>query len=309
MRRWDGLVNDHLEELTQRGLTEETVAGRARELDYFGNWLKRRRPRPKLEEVSSDHIVQYLHGRGAFKAKSTVSGILSDLRNMGEYLVRREIWASNPLRWMQGPKLYWYRQAPRRIGRAQMEALWETAATKRSGYHRYLWVAMLSMLYGTGLRRGELARLDVSAWNEAEGTLLIDGQKTGCQRQVRLPGLTAQCLSAYLPKRHNHLQRLKRLEHPALWINQRGERLTPFAISRGIQRLAHRSGMGPITLHQFRHSCASDLLEAGIHLPEIQRMLGHQSIMTTVRYLQVADPQRHAAAALHPINRMLGEPS
>lgn len=309
MKRWDGLVNDYLEELTQRGLAASTIAQRGRELDHFGNWLKRRRPRPKLEQVNADHIVQYLQGRGAFKAKSTVAGILSELRNMGEYLVRQQIWTVNPLRWMQGPKLHWYRQAPPRIGRSQMEALWQTAATTRAGYHRYLWVAVLSTLYGTGLRRGELASLDLSAWHEAEQTLLIDGQKTRRQRQVRVPSLTAQCLRAYLPRRHNELQRLGRGDQRALWINRYGDRLSDQAISSGIQRLARRGGVGELTLHQFRHSCASDLLEAGIGLPQIQRMLGHQSIMTTVRYLHVADPARHQAAEQHPINHMLGDRS
>jgi site-specific recombinase XerD len=257
--------------------------------------------------VGSDHIVQYLQGRASFKSKSTVAGIVSILRGMGEYLVRQEVWTSSPLRWMRGPKLDWQRQAPRRIGRKQMETLWQTAATHRSGYRRYLWTTLLAMLYGTGLRRGELARLDVSAWEESAGTLLIDGHKTRCQRQVRLPTLTARCLSVYLPQRYNQLQRLGRTDEPALWINQDGERLSKASISRGIARIADRGGVGHITLHQFRHSCASDLLEAGTHLPEIQRLLGHQSIMTTVRYLQVADPQRHQAAALHPINTMLTE--
>jgi site-specific recombinase XerD len=58
-------------------------------------------------------------------------------------------------------------------------------------------------------------------------------------------------------------------------------------------------------VHQFRHSCASDLLEAGVSLAEVQRILGHQVISTTVRYTHIADPQRSAAIALHPINDWL----
>jgi integrase/recombinase XerD len=73
-----------------------------------------------------------------------------------------------------------------------------------------------------------------------------------------------------------------------------------------LKTLARRCGAERVTLHQFRHSCASDLLESGVHLPQIQQMLGHQTIQTTVRYLHVADPQRHEAVKLHPINRMLG---
>ena len=60
-----------------------------------------------------------------------------------------------------------------------------------------------------------------------------------------------------------------------------------------------------ISVHQFRHSCASDLLEAGVHLAEVQRILGHQGIATTVRYTHIADPARRAAMTRHPINDFL----
>ncbi len=305
MRRWDGLVADYVDELSTRGLMPETISNRCRELDRFGNWLKRRRPRVNLEQVGAEQITQYIKERGTFKAKATIAGIVSILRNMGEYLVRREVWQSNPLRWMRGPKLDWRRQAPRRINQPQMQALWQVAVAHRSGYHRYLWVTLLAMLYGTGIRRGEVARLDVAAWDEREGTLLVDGRKTGRQRLVRVPQLAARCLTAYLPQRQNLLARLGRTDQPALWVSQDGGRLTAHGISGGIKRIVRRAGMD-ISMHQFRHSCASDLLEAGVHLPEIQQLLGHQSISTTVRYLQVADPQRHEAAAVHPINQMLG---
>jgi integrase/recombinase XerD len=163
----------------------------------------------------------------------------------------------------------------------------------------------LGVLYVTGLRRGELVRLDVSDWQREEGTLLIDGVKTGRERRVALPALTWQCLEAYLPQRHNLLERTGRISEPALFVNQDGNRIGPQSISGGLKTIARRCDAGRITLHQFRHTCASDLLEDGVKLPQIQRMLGHETIETTMRYLQVADPKRHQAVKLHPINRML----
>ncbi len=79
-----------------------------------GVWAKRRRPRPKPEEIGADQIVQYRKGGSAFHKKATVNGILSILRCMGEYLMRREVWMENPMRWMPRPKLDWQRQAPPR---------------------------------------------------------------------------------------------------------------------------------------------------------------------------------------------------
>ena len=166
----------------------------------------------------------------------------------------------------------------------------------------HLWVTVLAMLHGTELRRGELERLDVDAFNRAEGTLRIDGRKTGRELCVPLPELTLKCLEAYLPQRHNQLEAAGLVGERALLVSRRGKRLSGFAISNGIHAIS-RSAQVPIhSLHQFRHSCASDLLEAGVHLAEVQRILEHCVVSTTMRYVHIADPQRRAAIELHPIN-------
>jgi integrase/recombinase XerD len=267
--------------------------------------MKRRRPRPKLEAVDADLLTAYLRSRTTFRSKSTVYGTLSVMRGMGDYLVREGVWASNPLRWMRGPKVTPYSRLPKRIDRGQMEALWKEAASKRGPYRRHLWVSVLAMLYGTGLRRGELARLDVSSWDRESGVLRIDGRKAGRERRVPVPEIVFRCLEAYVPQRHNHLERLGRIEEPALLVNRDGVRLSRASISLGVHRMARSCGIDLHSVHQFRHSCASDLLEAGVRLPEVQRILGHQAIATTVRYIHLADPQRREAIALHPINDWL----
>jgi site-specific recombinase XerD len=276
-----------------------------RELDRWGAWLKNRDPRPKLEEVDADSVVAYLKGRGAFRSKATVYGAVSKLRGMGEFLVRESVWTSNPLRWMHGPKLDSRSRLPKRISPAAMQAMWEKAANHRYGFSRGLWITLLAVFYGTGARRGEVFRLDVADWQREDGVLLIDGRKTGRERRIPVPPLTYQCLEAYLPKRQNHLEALGLADERALFVNRYGGRLTGGAISRGIQKLAGNDEESAVTLHQFRHTCASDLLEAGTRLPEVRSFLGHQAIGTTMRYLHVADPQLHEAVKVHPVNEIL----
>ena len=307
MRRWDGLADSYLEECAARGVCSATVLQRQRELDRWGSWMKHRRPRPNLEKVDSDLLIRYLRGRTRFRAKATVSCTMSVMRGMGDYLVRHELWQSNPLRWLRGPKLDWRTHLPRRITADSMKKLWESAVSGRQGYHRMLWIAVLALLYGTGLRRGELERLDVADWDREEGLLLVDGRKTGQERKVPLPELVSQCLESYLPQRQNHLEKLCMVQEPALLVNKLGGRLKGNCVSLAIGAIARRGKLPRITLHQFRHTCASDLLEDGVHLPEVQRILGHQTITTTMRYLHVADPQRHEAVRRHPINDILKE--
>lgn len=305
MERWDRLVEEYLGILTTRGVSVGHVLGVRRELEGLGLRLKRRKGRPHLEDVGVEELIAYLRSRTRFKSKSTLNGILSILRCWGEFLVIEGVWKSNPLRWIRGPRVR--PRVPGRIGKAAMEKLWTQAAEARQGYSRPLWLLVLALLYGTGLRRGELARLNVDDYNATERTLKIDGRKTGRMRSVALPEVTWQCLERYLPQRANQLSKNGCLsDQPALLVNHSGGRLSSHAISSAVQRLARRAGTAHITLHQFRHTCASDLLEEGVRLPEVQRQLGHQAISTTVRYLHVADPQRRQAAEQHPINSILG---
>jgi len=114
-----------------------------------------------------------------------------------------------------------------------------------------------------------------------------------------------RCLETYLPERHNVLEAMGRLGEDALLITRRGERLRGQAISNGMHVIARRAQVPFKSLHQFRHSCASDLLSAGVHLAEVQRILGHASVATTVIYTHIADPERRAAISRHPINELL----
>ncbi len=87
MRRWDNLVDGYIEECKSRGICEETFLSNRRELERCGNWLKRRRPKPVIEAIDGEVIIDYISMRSAFKANSTVYSIVSHLRCMGEHIV------------------------------------------------------------------------------------------------------------------------------------------------------------------------------------------------------------------------------
>lgn len=307
MRRWDGLVDRYVEECERRGLAPETVERIWKELERWGAWMKRRRPRPSLEQVDGPLIVAYVRARMAFRSKSTVYGTMSVMRGMGEFLVREGQWRSNPLRWLKGPRIDARSRVPRRIGEEQMERLWAAAATQPSAHARQLWTTVLAVLYGTALRRGELLRLELASYDRTAGVLELDGRKTRTVRRVPVPELVARCLEAYLPLRQLQLERTGRQGEVALFVNRRGARISGHSVSLALTRLARAAALERVTLHAFRHSCASDLLEAGVRVPEVQRLLGHRVLATTVRYLAIADRQRHEAMQKHPLNDWLRE--
>jgi site-specific recombinase XerD len=305
MRQWDSVVDQYMKEYSSRGLAESSVKAVRSELDKWGMWMKRRRPKPQLETITSDLLIHYISARCAFKSKSRESSVISVMRCMGEFLVREGYWMKNPFRWIRGPKINHRARVPRRISKRDMMRLWQAAATNRQGYQRSLWLAVLAILYGVGIRRSELTRLNISHWNREQGTLLVDGRKTGWERQVVLPDVSRQCLEHYLAQRHNRLEMVGRVEEQALFVSSSGYRLKGTQVSGAIRRIAKRAGLKGITIHQFRHTCASDLLEAGLHVAQVQEILGHQAIGTTARYLHISDPQRAEAVKLHPINDIL----
>lgn len=104
MQRRDRLIEQYVAECATRGLAEGTLLQRRRELERWGSWLKRRRPRVRLEEVDAPLVIAYVRARMAFRSKPTVSSTMSVMRGMGEFLVREGIWVRNPLRWLEGPK-------------------------------------------------------------------------------------------------------------------------------------------------------------------------------------------------------------
>jgi site-specific recombinase XerD len=305
MRRWDRLLDSYMEEYRARGVSAASVGFTESRLSRWGRWLKRRRPRVMIEQIDAEMITRYLTACYTFRAKATVYSTLSTMRVFGDYLVGEGLWTINPLRWMKGPKVTPYSHLPKRIDRTHMEAMWREAASRPGAYSAHLWVTVLALLYGTGLRRGELERLDLAAFDRTEGILRIDGRKTGRERLVPLPEMVLRCLDTYLPARHNQLEQLGLCGETALLVSRAGRRLTAYPISNGVHSIARRAGVPIHSLHQFRHTCASDLLEAGVHLAEVQRILGHAIISTTVRYVHIADPERRAAMLRHPLNDWL----
>jgi integrase/recombinase XerC len=196
-------------------------------------------------------------------------------------------------------------RVPRRIGRGDLERLWDAARGSRQESNRYLLLALLGVFYGTGARRGEVERLSVEDWDRESGVLRFDGRKTQRERRIPVGAAVWRCLEAYLPYRHNLLEKSGRLQERALFVNRYGERLSGIDIYKRVRSLARRAKVPLVRTHQFRHTCASDLLEKGVCLHEVQGVLGHASIGSTMRYTHVADPERVRAAGKHPINGFL----
>lgn len=164
--------------------------------------------------------------------------------------------------------------------------------------------AIAELLYGCGLRIGELLGLDVAATTTAAGWVdvpdatahvLGKGRK---RRSVPVGGPALQALQAWL----QHRPQLARADEPALFVSQRGTRLTPNQLRNRLQAQALHAGLPTaVHPHMLRHSFASHLLQSSGDLRAVQELLGHASISTTQVYTRL-DFQHLAKAydAAHP---------
>ena len=164
--------------------------------------------------------------------------------------------------------------------------------------------AITELLYSSGLRTAELLGLDVVASASASGWVdLADASahvlgKGSKRRSVPVGGAALAALRAWL------LQRplLAHAGEPALFVSQRGTRLTPNQLRNRLQAQAQRSGVPTrVHPHMLRHSFASHVLQSSGDLRAVQELLGHASISTTQVYTKL-DYQHLAKVydAAHP---------
>jgi integrase/recombinase XerC len=164
--------------------------------------------------------------------------------------------------------------------------------------------AMVELLYGAGLRVGELTGLDTVASPAARGWVDLDAGeaqvlgKGSKRRSVPVGRMAVDALRAWLAVRASGLKAAQ----PALFVGRNGTRLTAQSIWQRLRLRARQAGLGtPVHPHMLRHSFASHLLQSSSDLRAVQELLGHANIGTTQVYTRL-DFQHLAKAydAAHP---------
>jgi integrase/recombinase XerD len=142
--------------------------------------------------------------------------------------------------------------------------------------------AILAAMYGTGLRVSEVTRLNVHDLDRGRGVIWVRGGKGRKDRQVMLAEPLREVLAAYC-----------RWKRPTEWLfpgGKAGRPLSTKAVFFTCRKAAKLAGIAkPVHPHSLRHAFATHLLDDGVNLVVIQKLLGHSDIKTTARYLHVSD--------------------
>ena len=231
-------------------------------------------------------------------APSSLARKCSALRQFYGFLVDEGLRSDDPSAALPRPRAR--RPLPRLIGHAEVEALLarteEEAASDRPEAVRLL--ALLELLYGSGLRATELVSLPLAAVPRDAPFLTITG-KGGQQRLVPVSGRAQQALSRWLALRPQGSK--------LLFPSRSGKgHVTRVRLFQMLRELAVRAGLDPekVSPHVLRHAFATHLLEGGADLRVLQTLLGHADIATTQIYTHV-DAARLVALvnARHPLAR------
>jgi integrase/recombinase XerC len=153
--------------------------------------------------------------------------------------------------------------------------------------------AVVELLYGAGLRVSEcvgLDRDDLERHDGGSGALVrVRAGKGRKDRIVPVGSKAVAALAAYLEQRPALRDpRTGRQHDRALFLNQRGGRITTRSVARHLLRDEIKAGVRAASPHALRHSFATHLLDGGADLRSIQELLGHQSLATTQRYTHVS---------------------
>ncbi|MDP2075868.1 tyrosine recombinase XerC [Hydrogenophaga sp.] len=263
-----------------------------------------------LKDVQNAHIrrwIAQMHSAG--RSARGIALILSGWRGFYVWLGRQGLIGQNPVQDVRAPKAG--KPLPKALG---VDESVQLASHVEEADHPALEArdaCITELLYGCGLRIGELVGLDVAASGTARGWIdAQDGEahvlgKGSKRRSVPVGQAALAALARWLEQRATWAG-----DDAALFIGSRGQRLTPQHIRVRLKRRSQLAGLAtPVHPHMLRHSFASHVLQSSGDLRAVQELLGHASISTTQVYTRL-DFQHLAKVydAAHPRAHAKGKP-
>jgi len=227
-------------------------------------------------------------------AKRTIARKVAAIRRYYAFLRQRGYVESDPAASLRAPA--GAARLPRVLEHSEVAALLDPPGKADDGdpvWRRRRDDAVLEVLYGSGVRVGELCSLDVDALDLAAKAVTVWG-KGGKERRVPLSAPAMEALAAWLAVRRDVVPAEA---GAALFGNERGMRLSP----RDVRRIIDRRSRRPTHPHALRHSFATHLLDGGADLRVVQDLLGHSDVATTQRYTHVSKQRLRAVyTEAHP---------
>jgi len=292
----DQLVDKYVNYLlVEKGLAQTTIESYSRDLVRYTDFLEQSKIR-SITRIDSAVILQYLIElrKKGLRARSRARHLVS-IRGFYRFLLQEKIIHSDPSKLIDLPRSGL--KLPHVISFSDVKKLLGIPNPRKPVEARDL--AMLEMLYATGLRVSELVNIKQHHVNLEAGFVRVMG-KGSKERIVPFGMYAKEKVIEYM-----HTMRpiqLKKASSPFLFVARAGKPMTRQAFWKRLRHYADKAGIKKrVTPHTLRHSFATHLLEGGADLRAVQIMLGHVDIATTQIYTHVSKKHlKKIHAKFHP---------
>ncbi len=232
----------------------------------------------RIDPVFARGYLRYLELKNL--SKKSVARKISSCRAFFRYLFREGKIKLNPFEHILTPKLG--KRLPSFLYPDEVVKLLDCIDLKKRNGVRDL--AILELIYSSGMRVGEIAKLRTGDLDLEGGEVLVQG-KGDKERMVLIGSHAIDSIKKYLNIRPNPSASSGQRGEKILFFGRGGTKLTSRSMERMIKKYAKKAGISKkVTPHTLRHSFATHLLEGGADLKIVQELLGHSSLSTTQIY-------------------------
>jgi integrase/recombinase XerD len=290
--------------VAERGRSANTIAAYRRDLRAYCAWLAARGD--DITTVATPTLVELVAERRREAAASSVARQLAAIRTLHRYLVTEGERPDDPTAELEGVRVP--AGLPKPLSEPEVAALLDAVVGHDPVALRDR--AVLELLYATGARISEACGLSMGDIDFDARLVRLFG-KGSKERIVPFGRAAGRALDEWFSPRGRVLlaptQWRRRDDAEAVFLNQRGGRLTRQAAWAIVRRHGVRAGIGAeLSPHVLRHSCATHLLDHGADLRVVQELLGHASISTTQVYTKVSQERLFEVyRAAHPRARVV----
>ena len=278
MARLRECIATYLAELERRGASKHTLRNYGSDLEQFAAYFEPPgESAPQVEQFDLPVMREWLGG--LYEQGLTVVSVrrkIAAVRAMFKFLLREGIVQKNVASRLRTPKTK--QRLPDVMSAEKTNNLLDGAEQ----FSKERDMAFLELLYGCGIRVGELVGINLEDIDLRAGWLRVRG-KGNKEREVPVAGRAVEAVERYLAIRS------AQPSERALFVNSRGGRLGDRQVRRLVKQYALLvSGDSTVHPHSFRHAYATHLLSEGADLRSIQELLGHARLSTTQKYTQVS---------------------
>lgn len=277
----DSLKSEFLLDIRIRNYTEKTIRGYKGNCERFLTFVQREYGTLKVEEVKATHIKQYAkYLQQRERSAVYTNTVLKNIRSMFKYAVHEGYIAKSPaerVNWCREEKTVLVLPTDKEIAKVLNVYNGKTMLDIRNA-------TIMALFVDTGIRCSEL--IDLTPNSIINSTLIIDG-KGNKQRYVPISPLLQKQLLKYMRARDSYY-RDRILKSDKLFLSSRYKTLTVEAVERVVRKAGYVAEVNEqirFSPHTLRHYYAVKMLDTGIDIYSLARLLGHNRIATTQRYV------------------------